>query len=253
MPNLVKKNKEYIPPTKYKPLIKKPAEPPKQPAEPPYQQTNLNLGYMRNRGLNANYYTYFRTGPEINNTANSALPYTGYGLTNLPPTYYEQTYIPNQATLPHQPYAAPSTTTITSPYTNNTWRNMGSFFSERLNQGLYGVWPQDRAGRYTNYRWPFRDQRYLDQSVIAMGLTPRYTSLQPALLDPWASDPYEPGGNGYTTTVNEPTGGGDNGGGWGDGGGGGGYGSGSYSSSPAIYGDSVQRPRWYTNMVQWNI
>lgn len=285
MPNLVKKNKEYIPPTKYKPLIKKPAEPPKQPAEPPYQQTNLNLGYMRNRGLNANY-TYFRTGPEINNTANQPFSYarpgpapkadpfyqlaysvvspyiglakkfaglTGHKLTNPTPTYYQQTYIPNQATLPHQPYAAPSTTTITSPYTNNTWRNMGSFFSERLNQGLYGVWPQDRAGRYTTYRWPFRDQRYLDQSVIAMGLTPRYTSLQPALLDPWAPDPYEPGGNGYTTTVNEPTGGGDGGGGDGGGGWGGGYGSGSYSSSPAIYGDSVQRPRWYTNMVQWNI
>lgn len=84
MPNLVKKNKEYIPPTKYKPLIKKPAE-------PSYQQTNLDLGYMRNRGLNANY-TYFRTGPEINNTTNQPFSYARPGPAPKADPFYQLAY-----------------------------------------------------------------------------------------------------------------------------------------------------------------
>ena len=34
-----------------------------------------------------------------------------------------------------------------------------------------------------------------------MGLTPRYSTLSPALRDPWAGDPYEIGGSPYAESV----------------------------------------------------
>jgi len=87
-----------------------------------------------------------------------------------------------------------------------------------------------------------------------MGLRPRYSTLSPMLIDPWASDPYEIGGSPYAESVYneqyaEDTGW-DGYGGWGGGWGGGG---GSYSSSPGIYGDSVRKNQWYNTLLQWNI
>ena len=87
-----------------------------------------------------------------------------------------------------------------------------------------------------------------DQSVIAMGLTPRYSTTNPMRVDAWGFDPYEVGGSPYQMPVYQPTyqqGGG--GGGWG------GYGGGSYdySSTPGIYGESVRRSQFYNNLVQW--
>lgn len=101
--------------------------------------------------------------------------------------------------------------------------------------------------------YPFKNQMWADQSIAQMGLTPRYSSLNAPYLDPWAHDPYEPGGSPYATGSYEPTGdGGDSS--WGGGGyGGWGGGGGSYSSSPGIYGESIRRNQWYSTLLQWNI
>jgi len=92
-----------------------------------------------------------------------------------------------------------------------------------------------------------------DQSVAAMGLTPRYSTTNPMQMHAWGFDPYEVGGSPYQMFVYEPiySQGGGGGGGWGGWGGWGSGGSYNYSSTPGIYGESVKRSQFYNNLVQW--
>jgi len=140
--------------------------------------------------------------------------------------------------------------TGTSPF--SVWSDLWNIPASK--RGLPWVTSPNYGMLEANARFPFRSVIDFDQSVIPMGLTPRYSTLSPALRDPWASDPYEIGGSPYAESVYneqyaEDTGW-DGYGGWGGGWGGGG---GSYSSSPGIYGDSVRKNQWYSTLLQWNI
>jgi len=147
-------------------------------------------------------------------------------------------------------YGGVGRNTGTSPF--SVWSDLWNIPASK--RGLPWVTSPNYGMLEANARFPFRSVIDFDQSVIPMGLTPRYSTLSPALRDPWASDPYEIGGSPYAESVYneqyaEDTGW-DGYGGWGGGWGGGG---GSYSSSPGIYGDSVRKNQWYSTLLQWNI
>jgi len=147
-------------------------------------------------------------------------------------------------------YGGVGRNTGTSPF--SVWSDLWNIPASK--RGLPWVTSPNYNNIEANARYPFRSVSAFDQSVIPMGLTPRYSTLSPALRDPWASDPYEIGGSPYAESVYneqyaEDTGW-DGYGGWGGGWGGGG---GSYSSSPGIYGDSVRKNQWYSTLLQWNI
>ena len=142
-------------------------------------------------------------------------------------------------------YGGVGRNTGTSPF--SVWSDLWNIPASK--RGLPWVTSPNYGMLEANARFPFRSVIDFDQSVIPMGLTPRYSTLSPALRDPWASDPYEIGGSPYAESVYneqyaEDTGW-DGYGGWG--------GGGSYSSSPGIYGDSVRKNQWYSTLLQWNI
>ena len=147
-------------------------------------------------------------------------------------------------------YGGVGRNTGTSPF--SVWSDLWNIPASK--RGLPWVTSPNYGMLEANARFPFRSVIDFDQSVIPMGLTPRYSTLSPAFRDPWAGDPYEIGGSPYAESVYneqyaEDTGW-DGYGGWGGGWGGGG---GSYSSSPGIYGDSVRKNQWYSTLLQWNI
>ena len=167
------------------------------------------------------------------------------GQVDVPPEMYG--YTP-KATTTYYPQNKLPQIGFTSGYRS---ANPASFFWTNMLSNRRFAGPA-RNSLQMGQMYPFKNQMWADQSIAQMGLTPRYSSLNAPYLDPWAHDPYEPGGEGMIGSY-EPTGdGGDSS--WGGGGyGGWGGGGGSYSSSPGIYGESIRRNQWYSTLLQWNI
>jgi len=159
------------------------------------------------------------------------------GQVDVPPEMYG--YTP-KATTTYYPQNKLPQIGFTSGYRS---ANPASFFWTNMLSNRRFAGPA-RTALQMGQMYPFKDQTMFDQSVAAMGLTPRYSSLNPPYRDPWAGDPYEIGGSPYATSAfNKEE---QDYGGWGGGGG-------DYSSSPGIYGESVRRNQWYTSLLQWNI
>lgn len=135
----------------------------------------------------------------------------------------------------------------------------------RWNEAYNGVYGNmQMAGPYRNAQdransYPFFNVAPFDQTVAAMGLRQWRSTLTPDYKDPWASDPFDPGGDPYmypTLEAEYPTGDG-GAGGWGYGGGYGGYGgydSKHYNSNPNyIGGNRGYASAHRQNMLLWNI